>query len=111
MVEEVAGSDGDVGRLRLLASAIAGRPLDVAPVDTGHSPWTDGSVVFVDGTAARPDQVRAVAVQASLLAAGSLGPHILGELGRRSTVTRRYLSIEGHRALAASDVVLPWAAR
>jgi Mg-chelatase subunit ChlD len=46
-------------------------------------------------------------VQASLLAAGSLDPQILGPLAHRPQLARRYLAIEAHRALAANDDVLP----
>jgi nitric oxide reductase NorD protein len=104
---EVAGAE----RLGLLASAIAGRALEVAAGTPGEPAWTDGAVVFVDGDASGPDQVRTVSVQASLLAAGSLGSEVLGRLGRRGRVARRYLSLEGHRALVAHEAVLPPAAR
>jgi len=104
-------SDGGVGRLELLASAIAGRPLEVAVVDPGELPWTDGVAVFVDEEASPGDQVRAVAVQASLLAAGSLGPDIAARLHRRPALARRYLAVEGHRALAVHAAVLPRPAR
>jgi hypothetical protein len=99
-----AGGAGTVDRLGLLASAIAGRTVEVAEAEQGEPPWTDGAVVFVDGEASARDQVRAVAVQASLLAAGSLGPDVVGRLGRRG---RRYLAVEGHRALAAQEAMLP----
>lgn len=32
--------------MRLLASAIAGRPVDIAAPDRGQAPWTDGTTVF-----------------------------------------------------------------
>ena len=48
-----------------------------------------------------------VAVQASLLGAGSLEPRIVRQLGRRSTLARRYLAVEGHRALAANEFLPP----
>ena len=34
--------------LGMLASALAGRPVAVAPVDGVGPPWTDGQTVFVD---------------------------------------------------------------
>ena len=45
--------------------------------------------------------------QASLLAAGSLDLPIVRRLGWRPRLTRRYLAVEGHRALAANAHVLP----
>lgn len=100
-----------VHRLGLLASAIAGRTLDVSPAGTGEPAWTDGAAVFVDPDAPPGEQVRMVAVQAALLAAGSLDGAIVRQLGRRSALARRYLAVEGHRALAASDDILPPAVR
>jgi nitric oxide reductase NorD protein len=100
-----------VHRLGLLASAIAGRTLDVRPAGTGEPGWTDGTAVFVDPGAPPAEQVRMVAVQAALLAAGSLDGAIVRQLGRRSALARRYLAVEGHRALAAGDDVLPPAVR
>ena len=80
-------------------------------MDPGELPWTDGVAVFVDEEASLGDQVRAVAVQASLLAAGSLGPDIAARLHRRPALARRYLAVEGHRALAVHAAVLPRPAR
>ena len=94
----------DLDHLRLLASAIAGRGVDVASAD-GPS-WTDGMTVFLAADAGRADHVRALCVQASLLAAGSLAPEITANL-KRPTTARRYLAVEGHRALAANEDVLP----
>jgi nitric oxide reductase NorD protein len=100
-----------LGRFRLLASGIAGRPLEVAPAPSGGAAWTDGGSVFVDATASAADQVTALAVQASLIAAGSLEPVIARRLRGRPAVARRYLAVEGHRALAASEDLLPGPAR
>lgn len=102
-----AGGARTVDGLGLLASAIAGRTVEVAEAEPGEQSWTDGVVVFVDGEASARDQVRAVAVQACLLAAGSLGPDVVGRTGRRGPTGRRYLAVEGHRALAAQEAVLP----
>ena len=96
-----------LARLELLASAIAGRPLVVAPTEPGERSWTDGAVVHVDEGLAPSDQLRAVAVQAALVAAGSVDPEIARRLDRRGPVLDRYLAVEGHRALAANDAVLP----
>jgi nitric oxide reductase NorD protein len=95
------------GRLGLLASAISNRALRVAPGEVGEPAWTDGSVVFVDAGASAREQVRALAVQASLLAAGSLDADVVSRLRRRPALARRYLAVEGHRALAALEDLLP----
>jgi hypothetical protein len=95
-------------RLKFLASAIAGRLLEVAPVRPPGAPaWTDGATVFIDADARAREQRHAVAVQASLLGAGSLGAASLVVLARRPALARRYLAVEGHRALAAHEAVLP----
>src|SRR5262245_58404363 len=95
------------GRLSVLASAISGRALEVASGEPGEPTWTDGRVVFVDAGIGSHEQVQAVAVQASLLAAGSLESDIARRLTRRTALARRYLAVEGHRALAAIEGVLP----
>jgi nitric oxide reductase NorD protein len=97
----------DLERLNLLASALSGRTLRVCSVEPGQPAWTDGSTVFVDPSRAKHEQLEALAVQASLLAAGSLEPDIVRRLRRRPALARRYLAIEGHRALAANGELLP----
>lgn len=94
-------------RFRLLASGIAGRSLEVVPAAPGERPWTDGTAIFLDNGASALGQVAALAVQASLLAAGSLEPGAARRLAGRPTLTRRYLAVEGHRALAANEDLLP----
>jgi nitric oxide reductase NorD protein len=101
------GSRDTLGRLSLLASALAGRTLQVVCGEPGEPPWTDGRVVFVDAGISRREQVEAVAVQASLLAAGSLETDVVRRLTRRPALARRYLALEGHRALAAIEDLLP----
>ena len=104
-----AGSESRLrlGRFALLASGIAGTALDVVPAAPGERPWTDGSTIFADAGASAACQVAAVAVQASLIAAGSLEPRIARRLAGRPGLARRYLAIEGHRALAAGENLLP----
>jgi len=102
-----SGSRRRLGRFALLASGIAGTALDVVPAAPGERPWTDGSTIFADAGASAAGQVAAVAVQASLIAAGSLEPGIAGRLTGRPGLARRYLAIEGHRALAAGENLLP----
>ncbi len=93
--------------LDLLASAIAGRALVVAALEGSGDPWTDGTTVYID-TRDEPQLRRAaVAVQASLLGAESLQPAVVTGLQRRPSLLRRYLSLEGHRALSAHERFLP----
>ncbi len=97
--------------LGMLASALAGRPVAVAPVKSGEPPWTDGQTIYVDGSSgharATLEVLRATAVQASLIAAGSLDPDVVRSLVRRPRLARRYLAVEAHRALVANAEVLP----
>jgi hypothetical protein len=92
-------------RFELLASGIAGRTVSVTASVAGEGPWTDGTTVYLDADAA--DQVVALAVQASLLAAGSLEPEVVRRLAGRPALARRYLAVEAHRALAANSYLLP----
>ncbi|GBE67450.1 hypothetical protein MFM001_39120 [Mycobacterium sp. MFM001] len=91
----------------MLASAVAGRSVDVAATGAGEPAWTDGKTIFLDADVGPRHQLRSVAVQACLLAAGSLEPAVMRRLGRRPALTARYLAIEGHRALAANEELLP----
>jgi len=102
-----AEKSGSPERLSLLASAISSRALQVAAGGPGEKAWTNGRVVFVDASIDRREQIDAVAVQASLLAAGSLDTDVVRRLTRRSALARRYLAVEGHRALAAIADLLP----
>jgi Mg-chelatase subunit ChlD len=81
--------------------------LSVEPAETDLPSWTDGSTIYLDGTLSDTDQIRALAVQAALIASGSLASDVLANLSRRSGELDRYLGIEGHRALAELDDVLP----
>jgi Mg-chelatase subunit ChlD len=103
----VVGDDDDVGQLRLIASAIAGRTMEVAAASAGAPSCWDGTTVFVEPGATAEDQIRMLAVQGSLVAAGSFDPDILRHLLRRPALARRYLAVEGHRALLANESVLP----
>src|SRR5258705_3730031 len=103
-------NDADGERLQALgmfASALAGRPVAVAPLDPGEPSWTDGQIVFVDPSARPRANLESVAVHASLIAADSLAPDVVGALVRHPRVARRYLAVEGHRALAAIGDLLP----
>lgn len=99
-----------LGRLALLASAIAGRRVELRAGGPGEPTFTDGSTIFVDPSSSHGDLVGAIAVQGALLSAGSLDPDLAPHLGRR-TVAARYLTLEGHRALAGHEGVVPPAVR
>lgn len=102
---EVVDGGREVG-LGMVASALAGRAVAVAPLDRGEPSWTDGQTVFVD-LAAGERMLESIAVQASLIAAGSLDADVVRHMVRRPRVAERYLALEGHRALAANAGVLP----
>ncbi len=107
---DLSATDDDssgVERLGMLASAISGSTLEVAAVGPEEPAWTDGDTVFVNTGLHRHDRLQSLAVQASLLAAGSLAPEVMRKLARRPKLARRYLAIEGHRALAANEDLLP----
>jgi hypothetical protein len=110
VVDECDSGDGPQ-RLRLLASALAGRNVAVAPGVVGEPAWTDSVTVYVDAAASPAQQVESVTVQASLLAGGGLDPDMVRKLVRRPALARRYLAVEGQRALAANDDLLPNAVR
>jgi Mg-chelatase subunit ChlD len=98
-------------RLAMLASALTGRTVATADGVPGEPAWTDGVTIFLDPEALPEAQLESLVVQASLLAGGSLEPTIVRKLARRPALTRRYLAVEGRRALAANAALLPPALR
>ncbi len=93
--------------LGMLASAFAGRAVAVDAHGAGDPSWTDGQTIFIDASAPPQASLEAIAVHASMIAAGSLDPDISRSLVRHSRLARRYLAVEGHRALVANADVLP----
>lgn len=93
--------------LGMLASALAGRAVAVDGLSPGEPAWSDGQTIFVDAAAGPLAQLQAVAVQASMIAAGSLHPDVAGALVRHRELAKRYLAVEGHRALVANAPLLP----
>ncbi|OMC05786.1 nitric oxide reductase activation protein [Mycobacterium sp. NS-7484] len=91
----------------MLASALAGRPVAVASAAAGAQAWTDGQTIFVDPAASDRTRLESVAVQASLIAAGSLAPEVVGGLLRRRKLANRYLAVEAHRALLVNAALVP----
>lgn len=96
-----------LARLSVVASALAGAPVVVAAQEPGVPPWTDAQCIFVDPAASFRTMLESIAVQASLIAAGSLDAEIVKALGKSNKVAARYLAVEGHRALLANADVLP----
>ena len=112
MQGDTVGDGGDgPQRLALLASALAGRTVAVASGAPGEPAWTDGVTVFIDAEASAARQIESVTVQASLMASGSLAPDVMRQLLRRPALARRYLAVEGQRALSANDDLLPYPVR
>jgi nitric oxide reductase activation protein len=100
----------DPGRFRLLASHIAGRAVDVTEAPTGQLAYTDGRVIFVSAGSCDDQQRREVVVQSALLAYASLDRNIMAVLRARPRPARRYLAVEGRRALTELAKRLPLAA-
>ncbi len=98
-------------RYRLLASAIAGQGVEVAPAGAGELAWTDGVTIFIDSNADSSHQLAMLAVQSSLIGAGSLDTAVLAALGHRPALARRYLAVEGQRALSTHEHLLPTSVR
>jgi nitric oxide reductase NorD protein len=92
--------------LGMFASALAGRAVAVAELQPGEPAWTDGQTIYVDAARAGA-QLEAIAVQASMIAAGSLDPDVVGPLVRHPRLAKRYLAVEAHRALVVNAHVLP----
>ncbi len=97
-------------RLRLLATHLAGRSVDVAVAPAGHPAYTDGQVVYVTADADAERQRREMLLQSALLGAGSLAPQYVRALRARPSTGRRYLALEGHRVLTDLAARLPLAA-
>lgn len=91
--------------MTMLASALAGRTVLLAPADPRQRPWTDGRTIYLHPD--DPQLLETLCVQASLLSAGGMDPDLLRRIGRRTAVAQRYLAVEGNRALAVNDELLP----
>ena len=104
-----SGENEHLRRLEMLGSALAGRPIAVEDAGLGEPAWTDGQTIYVDAYANARERLSALAVQSSLIAAGSLGAEMATKLVRRPNLARRYLAVEGARALQANSPLLPLA--
>ncbi|HEX9684100.1 MAG TPA: VWA domain-containing protein [Acidimicrobiales bacterium] len=95
----------------LLASAVAGRAVDVVLTDRPRA-YADGEAIhlprrgFDDGIE-EEDVMTTVVVQAMLLGAGSLEPAVVGHLTARRSLARRYLTLEAERAIRVRASFVP----
>ncbi|MFC8043341.1 nitric oxide reductase activation protein NorD [Nocardia sp. NPDC057353] len=96
----------ELDRFRLLASYVAGRAVDVARAPAGEHAYTTGGAVYVSVGASAAGQRREMLLQAALLGAGSLDPHLVRALRARPAAARRYLALEGSRVLAGLGTAL-----
>lgn len=97
----------DLARYQLLASAVAGCGVRLERTLAGEPSYTDGHAIFLAEGGGRQADLSGLAVQGALLAAGSLDAALLKRMVGRPSLARRYLSIEGWRALAACGDLLP----
>jgi nitric oxide reductase NorD protein len=101
---DVAGSR-ELARFKLLARAIAGRPVAVLS-GAGERSFTDGESIYVS---ALPEELllAAVTAQAALLANGSLDPWVMARIAGRRQLRLKYLTLESVRAAAQLQHMLP----
>ena len=71
------GRHEELERLRLVASAMAGRSVALDLAEEDAPGYTDGRIVYVPACADRAELLAFVAVQGALLAAGSLEPVLM----------------------------------
>ena len=97
----------DPARYGLIASALAGRVVEVVAGRPGDGVWTDGHTITVDPETSPTSIVEAVVVQASMIGAGSLSGEAMRAVLRKEKVRSRYLALEGVRAVAGLGYLLP----
>ncbi|OBG23294.1 nitric oxide reductase activation protein NorD [Mycobacterium sp. 852002-51057_SCH5723018] len=106
----IASDDNSPARLRLLATFIAGRSVDVAEAPAGRAAYTNGQLIFVSPGRSAAEQRREALLQSALLGAGSLDAPLVKALRARPVTARRYLALEGRRVLAELGSQIPLAA-
>ncbi len=99
--------DAGPNRYGLLASALAGRAVEVVAGPAGGGVWSDGHTITVGPDVGPSRVVEAVVVQASMIGAGSLSEASMRGVLRSRRVRSRYLGIEGPRAVASMRHLLP----
>jgi len=99
-------SDLRADRFAVLASAIASRRLEARTVT--EATYTDGQTVFVDADTDAANIADAVAMQAALLAGGSLQKNMMMRLSHhRHATAQRYLALELARVTEQLGHLLP----
>ena len=88
-------------RLSFLASAIAGRPVDVLESTKGPT-RTDGNTIYIDGDTDSGLARTQVLVHSALIG-GGLSAEVIGALRSRRDGLRRYLVLEVARAAASQS--------
>ncbi|OBB31992.1 hypothetical protein A5792_14160 [Mycolicibacterium peregrinum] len=91
----------------MLATAVAGRPVEVVAGAPREPAWSDGYTITLDPTADSRCAIEAVVVHSALIGAGSLSHELIRPLVRHRRLRRRFLSIEGPRAVAELRDLLP----
>ena len=99
--------ENSVNHLTMLASAIAGRDLQVSDSGGDTPPWCDGNKIYINKDQSSQIQLQQLCVQSALIASGGLDPEILRRLARRQKQAQRYLCLEGWRALSLVSDLLP----
>ncbi|GAA5166356.1 hypothetical protein GCM10023321_57420 [Pseudonocardia eucalypti] len=95
-------AEQDAARWRLLAAAVAGRPVAVTPTDSALA-YSDGRGIHVPADCS----AHTVIVQAALIAAGSLAPTGVRLLAGRRGSADRFLALEARRAVTVLAGALP----
>ena len=90
--ERIPAAEPGVDRFALLAGAVAGRKVAVAPADAPRS-YTDGERIFV--SADEVGHPRDTLVVQALLAVGSLDPKLVARTTGRKALRHRYLTPRG----------------
>ena len=103
--ERIPAAEPGVDRFALLAGAVAGRKVAVAPADAPRS-YTDGERIFVSADEVGHPRDTLV-VQAALLAVGSLDPKLVARTTGRKALRHRYLTLEAARALGELQAEIP----
>ena len=101
-------NDDRLARLGMLASALSNRALQVAPVEPGELAWTDGNTIFVDAAVStRRQRSRRWRCRRHCWPPEAWKRTCCESSSAGRAVAKRYLAIEGHRAIAANEGWLP----
>ncbi|OCB16304.1 hypothetical protein A5717_05070 [Mycolicibacterium porcinum] len=91
----------------MVASAVAGQPVEVVAGGPGEPAWSDGHTITLDPSEDSRKTIEAVVVHAALIGADSLSSELMRPLLWHSRLRRRFLRIEGPRAIAELRDLLP----